>query len=74
MLYVASIFYDIIIHVIRASDVSRPIVYGSSSSGDSLDRLIEIGFISNSPGKLPHYVSLLREPDKGKLFIFCSQH
>lgn len=55
MLHVASIFYDVNIHVIR-TDLSPPTEIGSSSG----ERSIVIGYVSLVAGESPtHYVSLL---------------
>lgn len=58
MLYVASVFYNITIHIIQPGK-STPTIIGPSSA-TSGDRLIEIGYVSSVPGEPPtHYVSLL---------------
>jgi len=63
ILYVASIYYDVAIRIIRI-DAATPVDIGTSSA----DRRIVLGYVSCVPGEQPtHYVSLL--PNTGLMLL-----
>ena len=63
ILYVASIFYDVAIRIIR-SDTTTPVDIGTSSA----DRQIVLGYVSCVPGEQPtHYVRVI--PNTGLVLL-----
>ena len=63
ILYIASIYYDVAIRIIR-SDATTPVDIGTSSA----DRHIVLGYISCVPGEQPtHYVNLI--PNTGLMLL-----